>query len=302
MTTEANDTTQPTKTDDIEAMWNEEAAAAAANDAPAQAAADSASTERTDQPADGDAPEGDGDPAAARPDAKDAATETPPKVEEPEDRVAKLESLVSGLAENVKTFTGRVSQMQSELAKAAVAQRAVQDAPSDNEIKAASKSQEKWDRLKTDFPEWAEAIEERLGATRPAAAPQVDPNALREELREQLRMELQHELIADKHPGWGEAVKTAEFSTWLQAQPAEMQALTSSEKARDAIRLLDAFQARDKATEEIRTSRQRKLEAAAGSVHVGRGAPAPAKPDSEKTVEEIWAEEAAMAERQRRRA
>jgi len=43
------------------------------------------------------------------------------------------------------------------------------------------------------------------------------------------------------HPGWRDTVRTVEFRAWLAQQPPSLQALTESERAVDAMFVLDLY-------------------------------------------------------------
>jgi Skp family chaperone for outer membrane proteins len=48
-------------------------------------------------------------------------------------------------------------------------------------------------------------------------------------------------LVEEKHPGWGKAVNTQNFKNWLSRQPESLKRLSGSDKAEDAITLLDLY-------------------------------------------------------------
>ena len=77
-------------------------------------------------------------------------------------KIDDLEKSNQELIHHVKTAQGRVAAMQreTEIAKRVKDEVAKKDSPSQKEITTASKNPEKWDNLKEDFPEWAEAMEE----------------------------------------------------------------------------------------------------------------------------------------------
>ena len=98
-----------------------------------------------------------------------------PVIVEPEDPLAGLSDTVRAklaqiddlaqantqLLHHVKTTEGRVAAMQRD---AELARRQVADAPSQKQIVTATANPEKWDQLKEDFPEWAGAMEEYVTA------------------------------------------------------------------------------------------------------------------------------------------
>jgi hypothetical protein len=211
------------------------------------------------------------------------------------ERLRKAEGHIGGLSSENK-------RINTELAAAKAAAAAVKQAPSQTQVAKAQVSTEKWDQLKSDFPEWADALEERLGST---AQPDFDGlrNQIREELTPQLTNEisakLKSEIAAETegrlvniaHRGWRDTVKTPDFSNWYATQPEHVKALGASPTAEDAITLLDHYRAQtagkpDAAT--IKASRQQRMKEAA-TVARGSGSMAPVKSTDDMTPEEYWA-------------
>lgn len=214
------------------------------------------------------------------------------------------------LAERLRKAEGHIGGLSSEnkrineqLAAAKAAAAAVKEAPSQAQVATAKASTEKWDQLKTDFPEWADALEERLGAQ--ATQPDLDGlrNQIREELTPQLASDISTRLKAEiaaetegrlvniAHRGWKDTVKTPDFVTWYEQQPADVKALGASSTAEDAITLLDSFKAAtagkpNAAT--IKAQRQQRMQEAA-SVARGTQGGAPVKSSDDMTPEEYWA-------------
>lgn len=150
---------------------------------------------------------------------------------------------VTGRLRNIEGHIGGLTSQQKEIRAALTAAKAAEnagdEAPSDTQIAAASGSSEKWNQMKDDFPEWAEAMEERLANVRGSGQPQIDRGALKAELKAEIAIES----VEEAHEGWEVTVKTPEFSTWFNSQPEETQVLADSTRARDAIRLLDRYAA-----------------------------------------------------------
>lgn len=174
----------------------------------------------------------------------------PQSVRERLERIPKLESTANQIgtyARRLKAAEDRIEAMTlaaTDAAKAAT--NAGDDAPTSAQISAASSNSEKWKQIKEDFPEWAEAMDERLSGMRGGS---VDVESITKqvqdsftptltEMREESR---QMARIDAAHDGWEDTVKTPEFTDWFKAQPEELQALSLSTKAKDAIALLDAF-------------------------------------------------------------
>lgn len=171
------------------------------------------------------------------------------------DRIRNIEGHIGGLASQVKSFV---------TASKAVAKTGV-ETPSQAQIETAAQSSEKWKAIKEDYPDWAEALEERLAQEKRAAP--VDLDEIRKKVDESvgsinnsLKVELRkaNETIVElKHPDWRKDVNTNEFKSWFNKQPTEMQALAGSENAVDAIRLLDVYKSSSKKTKQDKEQRLR---------------------------------------------
>lgn len=210
-------------------------------------------------------------------------------------RLRNVEGHIGGLTSENKRIT-------AELAAAKAAAEAVRSAPTQAQVAQAKVSTEKWDQLKADFPEWSEAIEERLGNS---AQPDLEGlrNSIREELTPQLTQQISAQLKAEiaaetegrlvnvAHRGWKDLVKTDEFTSWYSAQPDHVKALGASPTAEDAIALLDHYKAHTAAAPDvaqIRDTRRQRLQEAA-SVARGTGSQAPVKSTDDMTDAEYWA-------------
>lgn len=170
------------------------------------------------------------------------------------DEIAALRELPNA----IKTLGGRVATMQSELAKtgkAAAAATPGADAPTGADIEAASKSLDKWNKMKDDFPEWAEAIEE-LQNSKTGGGGAVDAEAIRREAREEAAAMIEaarkqdraerevDEEISEAHPKWVKTINEPKFVAWFQAQPADYQAKQRVAKtSHEMIEMLDAYKA-----------------------------------------------------------
>lgn len=210
------------------------------------------------------------------------------------DRLRKAEGHIGGLSSENK-------RINAELAAAKAAADAVRSAPSQAQVATAQRNTEKWDQLKADFPEWADALEERLGNT---AQPDLDGlrNQIREELTPQLTSEISARLKADiaaetegrlvnvAHRGWKDTVKTPDFQTWYGQQPDHVKALGASPTAEDAITLLDHYKAQTVGRPDaaaIKASRQQRMQEAA-TVARGTATMAPVKSTDDMSPEEYW--------------
>jgi hypothetical protein len=157
------------------------------------------------------------EPEHAAPAAKPAEPVDPRDIK-PE-YVSALERQVSELSGLVKSSIGRVGSLQSTVDK-------LVKAPTQAQVAAAIGSSAKWDALKKDFPDFAEAVEERVAAV--AATPGVDPAAILEEAKsfaaEQVsttHIKTAKTLANLVEPDWETVGKSNEFHAWLETQPAE---------------------------------------------------------------------------------
>jgi len=172
----------------------------------------------------------------------------PAPVEDKPDPVAALQKQVEELSGLVKSSVGRIGALQSELAK-----RDAAPAPSHTQVAAAAKSTAKWSQLKTDFPDWAEAVEEFVSAN---AVQPVKPEDLIAQAKESVssvatdvHVRTAKQLAAFAEPDWEEVAGSDGFNTWLQKQPAEYvaRAAEASEKW-DALKVVSVIRDFKKAT------------------------------------------------------
>lgn len=145
------------------------------------------------------------------------------------------EDLVSlrEMATLLKSTAGRVSSLQSQMDRAATggAKPGDADRPTATQVQEATKSTVKWDKFKEDFPEWAEAFEERAGIAQPAQ--QVDASAIAKNIRDELTAAYDAEReaeIEELHPGWQGKVKAPSFLEWAthHADEKDRQVIASS--------------------------------------------------------------------------
>lgn len=225
----------------------------------------------------------------------------------------KLEKL-EGRQRNVEGHIGGLKTAQQALHTAMEAARTQAtkedaEAPTKGQVAAAAANPQKWDDLKKDFPEWAEATEELLGSRLAALqAPKggVDPAELEKLVTERLeqasasmREEIVNSALDAVMPGWADEVKTAKFAQWIQAQPKEIQDLAASPKVGDAARMLKLYDAAKQAdpSTQIQQDRKQKL-AQATSLPKGGSVPK-SKTIADMTPEELWNYEAKKREDER---
>ena len=155
----------------------------------------------------------------------------PEEVKQALGKITQLEQANSQLLHHLKTTEGRVAAMQREAQQAR--QAATQDAPTQTAIASAAKNPEKWEQLKQDFPEWAGAMEEYVGAK---LSNMQQPNGVQATHvvdyvqaqlateREQMRTLLEEARVEGKYEDWRDTVNTPDFAQWLAIQPNEVRA------------------------------------------------------------------------------
>ena len=289
--------------EETQKLWNEEAAKLESGDQPP-----AFETQGTvpDTP-----PQEDPQPQAAAPaqgQEVDPLAGLPEPVKQALARITELETANSQLLHHVKTAEGRVAAMQREFQQARQAQQAVapQDAPTQGDIAAAAKNPEKWEQLKQDFPEWAGALEEYVGAKLNGMQSGVQANQVVEyvqaqqaELRNQMQAAIEEARVEGKYEDWRETINTPDFAQWFAIQPNEVRALADSPHGRDAIKMLDMFNnVRTKPASEIRQERGARLAAAATT---RPGQTPPPKTLDDLSPEELWNYEAKKREEQKAR-
>lgn len=202
------------------------------------------------------------------------------------DRVERLESIpgaIDKLAGHVGGFKRQLDAAVATATAAASSKGGV--APTDAEVSAAQadKSGEKWKQVQVDFPDWAEALEERLagiGAQKP-----VDVDALKKDVTGTVEARVsqgvdeaeERAFLRLKYPTWKNDAKTPEFRAWFAAQPAEIQSLGSSTLADDAIKVFDSYSVHRKSVSDAAAARQRNQRRLEGAV-TPRGTSHPVTP------------------------
>jgi hypothetical protein len=288
-----------------EEIWNEELLTRAA----AQTAG------ATDEPEDDDAVEGGSDQAdaAANAGAPGQASTLPPELQELATQFGDLKGLLETLRRDVASTAGRVGSLQSEMEQARKAAQAVQRAPNEQAIKAAFKTPAKWEELKKDFPDWADAMEQfvdaKTAAERAANVGEERFVALQQQVQKTLddmraqSARVQEEVrLTARHPDWVDVVKSEAFTKFREANPKANEVFLKSQSAAESIEVLNQFKAAQRdATRDVSAERQQKLRAAAAPVRRA-SPPATRLSDDQLTPEQIWAQEAAALSRRRQAA
>lgn len=298
MTQETNGQAQqpePMTQEQAQAIWDAElAAGSAASDAPAADAAP-ASDPLAENEAAAPAPE----PAAA-----DPFEGVPPAVramlEENQrqlSRLSNIEGHIGGLHSAIKRLNGEVAAAKQATERV---QAAGGEAPTAQQQASARGNSAKWDQLREDFPEWADAIDERLGGAQ-QEQPKVDADAIVKQATEAAQAaadarlaahmkQLNEERVEERFPGWKGTINTPEFGAWFDTLPATERALGNSDRPSDAIALLTKFttyQGRIAKAQQTAQQRTQRLQEAAALPAGMRGASAPTDLES-MTPEQVW--------------
>jgi len=200
----------------------------------------------------------------------------------------------------LKQAESRIGAITNELHAAKKAAEQVKDAPTAEQMAAATKSDENWENLKKDFPEWAEAFDGRfdnkLSIKLEALKKEIGSGKTTEELEklkttlaEGTQAEIQKGILTFFKPKWRETIATEDWKAWLAAQPAEIVALKDSETALDAVSMIDQFEEatqKQKTATEIAADRKRRMKA---SVLPEGGKAVPVKSEADMSVAELRA-------------
>jgi hypothetical protein len=255
---------------------------------------------------------------AEKPAEKEPEVEVKKEVElEPEDPWAgvnpalktqfdEMSTRVSGLdtaEKRIKQLESRIGGITNDLhnAKAATIEAAkkVKEAPTEAQLKEAAESEEKWNELKEDYPDWAIAfdgrLDSRLASFEKKMTPGVDQETLKAEL-ETLKTTMKTEnaagiekaVLTFAHPDWEAKIASDTYKTWVKDQPGDVVAKTQSARAVDAISVLDGFAESQKkpakTAEQIAKERQDRLDA---SVLIPGRKTTPPKSEADMTEAEL---------------
>ena len=201
-------------------------------------------------------------------------------------------SAIDTIGNEVKQWSGRVGAIQRELQlqrnAAEQAAKTVSEAPTKQQMAEAAQDDEAWSELKDEFPEWADALEQRTGKLEKKFSEQI------ESLRQQqpqapdlsaLRREYDQKLLTIKHPSWQQIVTSPEYNEWLNKQPQDVrQKALESTDALECIEVLDQFTAAKSPVKDVVDKRKERL---ASSV----SAPSGGRPVRSKSIDDMTPEE-----------
>lgn len=170
-----------------------------------------------------------------------------PTLQELMDKIAGLEAQVARTTQSVQNVAGHVGGLNAHIKRIQEEVRTKgHDTPSAAAVAAARTDPEAMNRLREDYPEFAEAMGAALDARLseieakiPQGNTSVPENVVTKEELQTWKNEM---YVESRHEGWKDRVKTPEFAGWLHRQPREVQMLAVSDDPRDAVRLLDLHQ------------------------------------------------------------
>jgi hypothetical protein len=263
----------------------------------AQAEWDSLVAERSDPGSATAAPETP-DPIAQAPDPQESAPAPAPAAPTMEQLLHSMQELQN----QVKRAEGRVSSLQSDLAKQRSAPAEVQ--PTTEQVALAIEDPEEWKKLQDEFPEWGVAIQKKLDATTQAMlkrygaqSTEVKQEVLDAAVSQALEAR-EYARLERAHPAWKSLTATPAYQKWFSEQPAKVQALAESPYSEDAIAFFDKFKTdtggvpSTNNAAELQARRQQVLQTSATTTPRRPAAPRAAS-DQDLTAGEIWAQELA---------
>ena len=216
------------------------------------------------------------------------------------DTMSQTVQTLQGADLRLKQAESRIGAITNELHAAKKAAEQVRVAPTAEQMAVAAKSDENWENLKKDFPEWAEAFDSRfdnkLSVKLEALKAEIGGGTTTEELEklkttlaEGTQTEIQKGILTFFKPKWKDTIGTNDWKAWLAAQPAETVALTTSDQAVDAVALIDQFEEatqKQKTATEIAADRKRRMKT---SVLPEGGKAVPVKSEADMSDAELRA-------------
>lgn len=164
-----------------------------------------------------------------------------------------LNSTVSGMEGRLRQNESRVGNLTHEYKTAKKVAEETKASPTNEQMQEAAKTAGGWEDLKTNFPDWATAIESKINETNQDFISKNDFDQFKDSIlkndtsnnttvtKEELK-ELELKLIDVLHPNWQETVNSQDFISWVQTQPIDIiNKVNHSEDARDAINVLNTY-------------------------------------------------------------
>lgn len=222
--------------------------------------------------------------------AEDTATE-PEAAQEDEpapDPLKELEEKLSNRMRNLEGHFGGLNSKVQSLAtrpQSAPQRPAEADAPTQQQVKEALASGEKFEELKADFPEFAAALEEQVSAVRGSFRQEFQSQDFQEAVRQAaaaesqaaihaFQVDFEKQRLREQFPDYEKTASSPEFQDWLRGQPPEVYQLINSNYSADAAYVLNKYAAANQ-----RRSQQRLESAVAPTRGSTVKAPSPSEED-----------------------
>ena len=256
------------------------------------------------------APEQIQEPAAEEPEKPaDPWEGVSPAVRQALDAISNRVNTLGVIETRLKQAESRIGGAERRLHEAT---QKVQEKPTEEQVRKAAESQQKWETLRSDFPEWAEAfdsvknefnakLEEVQGKV--AKTSSFDPEVINqrvlaevaaqtESIKRQVTFTVNMERLEAERPDFREKVSSPEYKEWLSAQDAGYQnTARNSIKASDAIRVLkdfDTYISKRKTPQQIAQERKQNLAThAADAARKSTGKASLQKNEADMTPQEL---------------
>ena len=157
---------------------------------------------------------------------------------------SEVEQRFSGRIRNIEGHLGGVkSKLQDLYTAREEARKQGSDTPTTQQITEAAASSEKLAALREDFPEFAEALEETVSMLRKDLQPRQPamPEDRRTATVDDIERLNQLRILDRRFPSWEEDVGSDAYKNWLANQPEDIQSLTRSNSASDALKVLKSY-------------------------------------------------------------
>ena len=232
-----------------------------------------------------------------------------------DDLSSKVTNISTSIEPRLKQTESRIGAITNKFNAVEKAAEVAEKAPTKEQVAEAAKSDEAWEELENDFPEWATAFDgrmnKRLAELKSELSPGVDREALnaevakiKAEMKGENELEIQKAIISFAHPDWQAMKDSKEFIEWLPKQTGDIAdkykgSDKTSDLSADAIFVLNAFKG---STEPAKTAAgivaERDARLRRSVVPTGRKAAAP-KSEADMTMAEqrisvateVWAKD-----------
>lgn len=207
------------------------------------------------------------------------------------DYITGLQSANEQLTNRLHRVEGYVGSFKQQLD--ALRKQPTPQGPTDKEVRQAVGDPSKFAALKSEYPEFAEAIEGYLTSVVSGLKPgeQIDLRELTQSIRTEVLSEVgplverakEAAIVEARHEGWEITTQQPEFIGWVRRQAPEVQQLITSPKARDVVRLLDLYVEQNSQQQ----AQQRRLSSAA-ALSSRASVPVKGKSFEDMSFEEQW--------------